>query len=336
MIQVVFLALNTKTRPKASEVNFSSDFKMSNHTNRSLPSLTYSPHPGTVWYWALRGIIALMAIFGNATVVWLIVSRQKLRTKSNCFVLSLSLADFSTGAVNTPLEFCCTVLGISCSSWLMQAIKDMFVVSSVFNLCAMTVDRYVAVTHSLKYPRIMNNRTCVIIIATAWGLGISIPWLFYTTIFLRELRTYRIISIFRLLLSNVLPMIGLMLAYFRMLSISRKHRRKVWQQQQQVDFNYMSRRIKARKENSSAVRFIGSMVAFFVFCYSLTFYRVLCSYILIISVPDIIVPLSRLLYYTNSALNCLVYALFKKDIKTEARNFFCGTATVNPSMRVPT
>ncbi|XP_031550080.1 trace amine-associated receptor 9-like [Actinia tenebrosa] len=299
---------------------------MSN-SNQSSPSLTYAPHPWTVWYWSLRGIIAIIAVLGNGIVVWLIISRRKLWTRPNCFVLSLSLADFCAGAINTPLELYCTMLGTSCSSWLVQAIKDMFIVASVFNLCAMTIDRYVAVTHSLRYPRIMNDKTCVLVIATAWGLGISIPWIFYI-IRIREFHTYRIISIFRLLFCNALPMAGLVLAYFRMLRISRKHRRKVGQQRQQVDFNYLSkRRVNERSENRSAVRFIGSMVAFFVFCYSLTFYRVLSSYILFISVPYVIVPISRLLYYMNSALNCLVYALFKKDIRREARNLFCRTGT---------
>lgn len=307
---------------------------MSNHTNHSSESLIYVPHPTAIWYWSLRGVIALMAILGNATVVWLIASRRKLWTKANCFILSLSVADFCTGAVNTPLEFSCTLLGISCSLWLIQAIKDVFIVSSVLNLCAMTIDRYIAVTRSLQYPRIMNHRTCVLVITSAWGLGIFIPWLFFAIIRIREVRTYRIISIFRLLLSNALPMVGLVIAYFRMLSISRKHRRKVGQQRQQVDFNYLSRRIRTRKENSSAVRFIGCMVAFFVFCYSLTFYRVLFSYILLVPVPDIIVPVSRILYYMNSALNCIVYALFKKDIRNEARSLFCGAATVDRSMGV--
>lgn len=289
-------------------------------TNGSRDSFTYAGHPDAIWYWCLRGIIAFIATIGNALIIYIIVSTRRLWTQQNCFVLSLCTADLCTGVINTPMEFICTIL-VSCDMWLVQTIKDIFLLGSVLNLCAITLDRYIAVRCSFKYYLILTTCTCAVILVITWVLSIATPFVFYVIIQSNNLHAYRVISTIRLFLCQLLPMICLVGVYLVMLRISKAQRRKITQQRRQVKYNYSSSASRLSVQRSS-VHFIGFMVMFFVLCYSLTFYRAFCTYVLFIDVPDIIVPLSRLLYYINSALDFAVYALVKGDIRREIRKVF--------------
>lgn len=295
---------------------------MFNASNTSRDTFTYAGHPESVWYWTIRGIIALIAITGNGFIIYIIVSRRRLWTQANSFMLSLCIADLGTGIINTPLEWTCTMLK-SCDMWLVQTIKDIFLLASVLNLCVVTMDRFVAVRYSFKYCVILTNSRCAVILIITWMLSIATPFVFYVIIHYNSLETYRIVSLIRLFLCQLTPMVGLVAIFLMILKIWKSQRRKIQQQKKQITYNYSTSTSSRTRyvQRSSSIHFIGVMVIFFVLCYSLTFYRVFCSYVLFLDVPSIIVPLSRLLYYLNSALDFAVYALFKKDINKEIRNY---------------
>ena len=89
-------------------------------------------------------IFTIITLSGNCFIVILIVSRKHLRSsKLNWFIISLAVADFLVGlSFYPPLFFC--ERSFSCHTILMDSFRWIFIYSSVSNLCAMTVDRYVA------------------------------------------------------------------------------------------------------------------------------------------------------------------------------------------------
>lgn len=73
-----------------------------------------------------------------------------------------------------------------------------------------------------------------------------------------------------------------------------------------------------------SLRVIGTVVILFVPCWTFDIYKSLCRHYFECRYVDKIVldQLSLLFIYTNSALNPVVYALLKRDIRTELRNLF--------------
>lgn len=115
----------------------------------------------------LQWIINATAIVGNGLVIYLITFRQELHSKANWFVLSLALADLFVGVTFLPYyrackeEFCYQ----RHIHWLCV---DVFLCTSVTNLCLLTVDRYIAIVKPLKYLTIMTQRRVVFGILAAW------------------------------------------------------------------------------------------------------------------------------------------------------------------------
>ena len=119
------------------------------------------------WFHILRWFPSVVAVFGNALVVSLVVSRPRLHTRPNWFVTSLALADFSVGFIYFPTNFLCGEHSL-CKNEIAQDIAVLAIYSSITNLCAMTLDRYIAIKEPLRYVALMTSRRATIIIALAW------------------------------------------------------------------------------------------------------------------------------------------------------------------------
>ena len=103
------------------------------------------------WYWVLGWIPSVLAILGNGVVIYLICTRRRLKTNPNRFMLSLALADFGVGACFFPAHFICNLHQSNCNRSIADDIAVLMIYSSTTNLCAMTVDRYVAIVRPLTY-----------------------------------------------------------------------------------------------------------------------------------------------------------------------------------------
>ena len=53
-------------------------------------------------------VLAVLIIAINVLVVYLFVRKDYLRTKTNCFLVSLALSDFMTGFLSIPLYLLCS------------------------------------------------------------------------------------------------------------------------------------------------------------------------------------------------------------------------------------
>ena len=73
------------------------------------------------------------------------------------FLASLAVADFLVGVGIVPSFFFCEIARGGCkwsrawSTWLPGLIRWLFGYASVFNLCSLVTDRYIAIVKPLKY-----------------------------------------------------------------------------------------------------------------------------------------------------------------------------------------
>ncbi|KAK7864564.1 hypothetical protein R5R35_007333 [Gryllus longicercus] len=127
---------------------------------------------------AVLAVINVMVIVGNCLVIAAVFMSSKLRSVTNLFIVSLAVADLMVGVAVLPFSatwevFKVWIFGdVWCSIWL--AVDVWMCTASILNLCAISLDRYVAVTRPVTYPSIMSSRRAKLLIAGVWVLSFVI------------------------------------------------------------------------------------------------------------------------------------------------------------------
>ncbi|XP_034832728.1 dopamine D2-like receptor [Maniola hyperantus] len=124
-------------------------------------------------FWALSLIIfPLLTLFGNVLVIISVARERSLQTATNYFIVSLAVADLLVAVVVMPFGVYYLFNGV----WgLPPVVCDCYIAidvtcstSSIFNLVAISVDRYIAVTQPIKYAKHKSNARVWVMIAVAW------------------------------------------------------------------------------------------------------------------------------------------------------------------------
>ena len=126
----------------------------------------------------------------------------------------------------------------------------------------------------------------------------------------------------QIVLVTFFPSLCLVYAYTRVFFAAMKRRRLSAEHISQLQFNQensATNRVQSHgsRERSSTVRLLGVVIAFFVLCWIPSIYRAICGRFLACSVSSTVVQMSRLLILLNSALNFVIYAFLKKDIRRQ-------------------
>ena len=127
----------------------------------------------------LNLVIGAITLFGNLLVFVAIATSPRLHQKPmNRFLASLAVTDIIMGACIAPgySLFCvgCLDYPLSRYCWLMEGTKDIALGSSIYNLLAISFDRYLAVYWPLRYPTLMTRRRVMFILSLIWGLSFAI------------------------------------------------------------------------------------------------------------------------------------------------------------------
>ena len=126
------------------------------------------------------GIAGVVAIAGNAVVLWLIAKNSSLRTVSNIFITSLAVADFFVGLVIAPVWINrCLYSEDQYEHKFALAIDYLWVhttVATTFNLSCITLERSIAIFHPLRYQDILTEKRCFAAIAAIWFMSLTLPF----------------------------------------------------------------------------------------------------------------------------------------------------------------
>ncbi|XP_043913400.1 5-hydroxytryptamine receptor 2C [Protopterus annectens] len=134
------------------------------------------------WPALLILVIIVLTIGGNILVIMAVSLEKKLQNATNFFLMSLAVADMLVGILVMPVSLI-TILydyvwplpSKLCPIWIYLDV--LFSTASIMHLCAISLDRYVAIRNPIEHSRFNSRTKAIMKIAAVWtiSIGISMP-----------------------------------------------------------------------------------------------------------------------------------------------------------------
>ncbi|KAL8620452.1 hypothetical protein ACOMHN_065681 [Nucella lapillus] len=123
-------------------------------------------------------LVIVVALLGNGSVIYLVLSQRQMRNVTNYFIASLATSDASMALVCIPTTFITAVL---VDSWPFPAwmcsfgpyFQAVVVFQNAYTLIAISLERYVAIMYPFK--RRLSVRQCYFIIVLTWFMSFGTP-----------------------------------------------------------------------------------------------------------------------------------------------------------------
>ena len=144
-----------------------------------IPNESCHKLPTAKWNVALTTLLGLLisiiACSTNALILIAIYKKQALRSITNYFLASLAVGDFFVGIVAVPLWITRSLLAVADEEHPLSISVDYVYVLSVaistYNLCTISLERYVGVIFPLRYNAIVTLRRFRCAVVSVWVLS---------------------------------------------------------------------------------------------------------------------------------------------------------------------
>ncbi|XP_020610384.1 octopamine receptor beta-1R-like [Orbicella faveolata] len=289
------------------------------------------------WFNIIGWFLSVVTATGNGFVILLIAKTRRLHFSANWLVLSLAVADFSVGIAVYPSGYFCHN-STACNTRVYIAFFWFFLHSSVSNLCSLTWDRYIAIVHPFKYNTSMTNRRPRVVIVIAWLIPLAISLSLCVGMYVTDSKTaWKVLRLTGVSAFDIVSCVLLFYAVVRILVAARAQSHQACEIELQFQSNFSSTEAgtSRRRRTPNTARFIIALAVFFLGCYVIVNFSVLCH--------TLSCPVSgkkaghvvTCLLVLNSTVNPMVYALLKRDIKREISSFISHMSISSRSLGRP-
>nr|XP_023653404.1 5-hydroxytryptamine receptor 2A-like [Paramormyrops kingsleyae]XP_023653405.1 5-hydroxytryptamine receptor 2A-like [Paramormyrops kingsleyae]XP_023653406.1 5-hydroxytryptamine receptor 2A-like [Paramormyrops kingsleyae]XP_023653407.1 5-hydroxytryptamine receptor 2A-like [Paramormyrops kingsleyae]XP_023653408.1 5-hydroxytryptamine receptor 2A-like [Paramormyrops kingsleyae]XP_023653409.1 5-hydroxytryptamine receptor 2A-like [Paramormyrops kingsleyae]XP_023653410.1 5-hydroxytryptamine recept len=134
------------------------------------------------WPALLFLVVIFLTVGGNILVILAVSLEKRLQNATNFFLRSLAVADMLVGILVMPVslinilyDYVWPLPSALCPIWIYLDV--LFSTASIMHLCAISLDRYVAIRHPIQHSRFNSRTTAKLKIAAVWtiSVGISMP-----------------------------------------------------------------------------------------------------------------------------------------------------------------
>ena len=259
-------------------------------------------------------VIIIFAVFGNTLVCLACVMSKRLQSFTSAFIISLAVTDILVGAVSMPVWLSVNLTGKPDAvnfpefykAWLCFDI--VCGTASIMNLVFISIDRFLAVNHPLRYPIIVTRNRIT--------LGIAFIWIYSIIIAAINPIKWKDYPLFVSLASFFVPLLIMVVAYSRIFHVALTHARSIRRVHSDQSITHrrvtenFNRDVKAARTLSIVIgAFVACWCPFFVVTLVFTYCKSSCR------VSSDVLVMIKWLHYGNSALNPLIYSCLNRNFR---------------------
>lgn len=286
---------------------------------RQPPPMAITSLPIIAWSIAF-GILAVMAIFGNSTVILAFARNVKLHTRTNYIIVSLATADLLVGFIAVPLYISMTLLYKRrlqipvVLSVIYHAVDVFGGFASIFHLMLISLERF----YAIAFPVNHRNSSKVVYL-----FALIICWVTAGTLsFIHSIRysNYNITRAFFILFC-----VCFSVAFFVICATYLG----IWRKAKEKKLTRMGSRNSFKRHEHEMKIAMSLLIVIIVFAATwLPFFCINAVYFFQSelnrkSISFNIIQFTKLLHYSNSAINPIIYSLkipgFKKTFTSLIR-----------------
>ncbi|XP_035869923.1 histamine H2 receptor [Phyllostomus discolor] len=292
-------------------------------------------------------VLIVITVAGNVVVCLAVGLNRRLRSLTNCFIVSLAITDLLLGLLVLPFS---AVYQLSCRWDFGKALCDVYTsldvmlcTASILNLFMISLDRYYAITDPLRYPVLVTPARVGVSLVLIWAVSITLSFLpihlewnsrnktsgVNSTIVSCKVQVNLVYGLVDGLVTFYVPLGVMCITYCRIFKIARDQAKRI--------HHVGSWKAATVREHKATVTLAAVMGAFIVcwFPYFTVFvYRGLTGDDAINKVFEAVV---LWLGYANSALNPILYAALNRDFRTAYQQLLrcrsAGRYAHDPSLR---
>ncbi|CAH8548969.1 unnamed protein product [Heterobilharzia americana] len=164
--------VNTCCLLSSKYTNWSTDDM--NLTGNNTAMLSQWRHVLTIFTTCLLIALTFIVFFGNLLVILAVLKTKRLRRVTDLYIVSLTVADLLVAVLILPFSIIRQYYGYwpyeSHELCLYFLSANIFLcVSSILNVCCISIDRYIAITSPMKYIGKRTRQTALAMIIFAWS-----------------------------------------------------------------------------------------------------------------------------------------------------------------------
>ena len=269
----------------------------------------------------------LAAITGNVVVLWLFYKHESLRTISNRFLASLSIADVLVGFVIDPVW-----IVIKC--WIQPEVhSNLFLTSTMLwihttaattlNSCCVSIDRFIAIRFPFRYQDSLTKRRCFAVIILVWFISLSLPFLMFS----RERKDRKELFESITITICLVPLLVVSFCYILIFKLARKQFRRILETTNIPDSGE-NMRVRVM-QNFKAIKTVGFVLSAYIITWMPSVVLQLVNFYYIEENRDglrkvklVVWPWVEAIAFTSSAINPLIYYLRNSDFRRAFRRTF--------------
>nr|XP_032828017.1 5-hydroxytryptamine receptor 2B-like [Petromyzon marinus]XP_032828018.1 5-hydroxytryptamine receptor 2B-like [Petromyzon marinus] len=131
------------------------------------------------WPALLFLLVVVLTVGGNLLVILAVWLEKKLQTATNYFLMSLAVADLLVGLTVMPISVINILYNMRwplpcemCPVWVFLDV--LFSTASIMHLCAISLDRYIAIKRPIQHSRFNSRSKTLLKITAVWAISIGI------------------------------------------------------------------------------------------------------------------------------------------------------------------
>lgn len=307
----------------------------------------------------ILSLLILMTVGGNVLVCLAVYTTRHLRSLSNCFIVSLAVIDLLLGLLVLPFSALQQLnddwpLGPGfCNFYISMDV--MLCTASILTLLAISVDRYLAVTLTLRYASLVSPWRISVAMAGVWTVSLAVsflpiqmgwntvngtvqnhgPWASERRCRFELNKPYVLTNS---LLTFYFPLVAMCCIYFQIFRIARAQAKRISSTQPKGITSYNRRNRSTRNtlvssvtavalQENKAIVTLTTVLGTFLVCW--------LPYFILFTVlgfkehpdPGVVPEYDFFLWlgHANSAMNPILYGAFNRDFKSAYAHLLrCG------------